>query len=151
MLRQKLQDDQISALKSGDKVKLKILRFILAQIKNKEIDKNPPVGGALTDEETLIVLQKVVKELKESIEAFEKGARKELADDSKKQLEIASLYLPAEIDDTKLKVEIEKIIKENQDVFDNNRKAIIGICMKALKSKADPGRIMKVLSAYETD
>ena len=151
MLRQKLQDDQIAALKAGDKIKLGILRFILAQIKNKEIGKNPPAGGELTDEETLVVLRKVIKELKESVEAFEKGGRKELADDNKAQLEIASVYLPTEINDEDLKVEIEKVIKENQTVFDNNQKAIIGICMKQLKSKADPGRIMKVLSSYETD
>jgi len=151
MLRQKLQDDQIIALKSGDKTKLEILRFILAQIKNKEIDKNPPVGGELNDEETLVVIKKVTKELKESIEAFEKGGRKDLSDDSKKQLEIISVYLPAEISDEELHGEIEKVIKENQAVFDKNKKSIIGICMKQLKSKADPGRIMKVLSSYEAD
>ena len=147
MLRQKLQDDQVIALKSGDKTKLEILRFILAQIKNKEIDKK----SGLNDEETLVVIKKVTKELKESIEAFEKGGRKDLSDDSKKQLEIVSVYLPAEISDEELKQEVEKVIKENQTVFDNNQKAIIGICMKQLKSKADPGRIMKVLSSYETD
>ncbi len=155
MLRQKLQDDQIIALKSGDKTKLEILRFILAQIKNKEIDKNPlrrlADGGELNDEETLVVIKKVTKELKESIEAFEKGGRKDLSDDSKKQLEIVSVYLPAEISDEELYEEVEKVIKENQAVFDKNKKSIIGICMKQLKSKADPGRIMKVLSSYEID
>ena len=147
MIRQKLQDDQIAALKAGDKTKLGVLRFILAQIKNKEIDKNPPAGGELNDEETISVLRKVIKELKESVEAFEKGGRKELAEDSKKQLDFASFYLPAEISDEELKKEIETVIKENQTVFDNNQKAIIGICMKNLKSKADPGRIMKTLQS----
>ncbi len=141
MLRQKLQDDQLTALKAGEKTKLGVLRFILAQIKNKEIDKK----SELTDEETLSVLRKVIKELKESVEAFEKGGRIELAADNKKQLEIASAYLPAEISDEQLQVEIEKVIKDNQAVFDNNQKAIIGICMKQLKSKANPGRIMKTL------
>jgi uncharacterized protein YqeY len=144
MLRQKLQDDQISALKAGDKTKLNVLRFILAQIKNREIDKK----SELDDEETMVVLRKVIKELKESVEAFEKGGRKELVDDNKKQLEIASVYLPAEINDEGLKKEIEKVIKENQDVFDNNKKAIIGICIKQLKSKADPGRIIKILQQF---
>ncbi|KKP62052.1 MAG: hypothetical protein UR56_C0007G0035 [Candidatus Roizmanbacteria bacterium GW2011_GWC2_34_23] len=143
MLRQKLQDDQVTALKAGEKTKLGILRFILAQIKNKEIDKK----SELNDDEVLIVLRKVIKELKESVEAFEKGGRKELAEDNKKQLEIASSYLPKEIGDEELKKEIEKVIKENQVVFDNNQKAIIGICMKQLKSKADPGRIMKTLQS----
>ena len=148
MLRQKLQNDQITALKSGEKTKLNVLRFILAQIKNKEIDKNPPAGGELNDEETMSVLRKVIKELKESVEAFEKGGRKELAEDNKKQLEIASVYLPSEISDEELKKELEKVIKENQVIFDNNQKAIIGICIKTLKSKADPGRIMKTLQTF---
>ena len=147
MLRQKLQDDQVIALKSGDKTKLEILRFILAQIKNKEIDKK----SELNDEETLVVIKKVTKELKESIEAFDKGKRKDLSDDSKKQLAIVSVYLPEEISDEELKQEVEKIIKENQALFDKNQKAIIGICMKQLKSKADPVRIMKIISSYETD
>ena len=144
MLRQKLQDDQIAALKAGDKTKLGVLRFILAQIKNKEIDKR----SELNDEETMTVLRKVIKELKESVEAFEKGGRKELAEDSKKQLDFASFYLPAEISDEELKKEIETVIKENQTVFDTNQKAIIGICMKELKSKVDPGRIMKMLQEF---
>jgi hypothetical protein len=146
MLRQKLQDDQLAALKSGDKTKLEILRFILAQVKNKEIDKK----SDLNDEETVLVLKKITKELKESIDAFEKGGRKDLGDSSKKQLEIISLYLPTEISDEELKSEVEKIIKENQAIFDSNQKVIIGICMKQLKSKADPGRIMKLLQTYLT-
>ena len=146
MLRQKLQDDSILALKAGDKTKLSVLRFIIAQVKNKEIDKQ----SELNDEETMVVLRKVIKELKESVEAFEKGGRKELLEDSKKQLEIALVYLPAEIGDDELKKEIERVIKENQAVFDNNQKAIIGLCMKELKSKAYPGRIMKTLQTYLT-
>jgi hypothetical protein len=144
MLRQKLQDDSLIALKTGDKTKLSVLRFILAQVKNKEIDKQ----SELNDEETMVVLRKVIKELKESVEAFEKSGRKELLEDSKKQLEIALVYLPAEISDDELKKEIERVIKENQAVFDNNQKAIIGVCMKELKSKADSGRIMKTLQTF---
>lgn len=148
MLRQKLQDDSIIALKSGDKEKLSVLRFIISQIKNKEIEKNPPKGGELDDNETVGVLKKFAKELKESIDAFEKGKRKDLVDINKRQLEIVSQYLPAEISEENLKKEIEKIINENKSVYDQNPKAIIGLCMKQLKSKADPSRIMKILSSY---
>lgn len=144
MLRQKLQDDQLTALKAGEKIKLGVLRFILAQVKNKEIDKK----SELNDEETMTVLRKVIKELKESVEAFEKGGRKELTAEYKAQLEVALVYLPKEISDEELKSEIEKVIKANQATFDNNQKAIIGICMKELKSKADPGRIMKTLQTF---
>ncbi|KKQ24471.1 MAG: hypothetical protein US40_C0003G0009 [Candidatus Roizmanbacteria bacterium GW2011_GWC2_37_13] len=137
MLRQKLQDDSLAALKTGDKEKLSVLRFIIAQIKNKEIDKNPPAGGELNDEETLVVLKKIAKELKESIEAFEKGNRPDLVKENKKQLVVVSQYLPAEITEEELKKEIEKIIADNKAIYDQNPKAIIGICMKQLKAKAD--------------
>lgn len=144
MLRQKLQDDQLAALKTGAKDKLSVLRFIIAQIQNKEIDKK----SELNDEETLSVLKKIAKELKESIDAFIKGNRADLVEANKKQLEIVSQYLPAEITDEELKKEVKKIISDNKAVYEQNKKAIIGICMKFLKSKADPSRIMKVLITY---
>ncbi len=144
MLRKKLQEDQLTALKSGDKSKLEVLRFVISEVKNREIEKK----SELNDEETIVVLKKFAKELKESIEAFEKGGRSDLVEGSKKQLTIISEYLPKEISDEELKREIEKIITENKAVYDQNPKAIIGICMKQLKTKADPSRIMKMISAY---
>lgn len=144
MLKQKLQEEQITALKSKDSQKLSVLRFILAQIKNKEIEKK----GELTDEEIILVIKKIAKELKESIEAFKKGGREDLVKENEKQLEIVSSYLPKELSDEELKKEVEKIISQNQDLFNKNPKAIIGVCMKTLRSKADSSRIMKILGAY---
>ncbi len=86
MLRQKLQDDQIKALKSGDKVSLTVIRFVISQVKNREIEKK----SELNDEEILVVLKKFAKELKESIDAFTKGNRQELVEENKKQLEVAN-------------------------------------------------------------
>jgi len=147
MLRKELQDQLIACLKAGEKDKLSLLRLILSQIKNREIEKNPPAGGELNDEEVIVVIRKMVKELKESIEAFEKGNRNDLVTEYKKQLIIVSTYLPSEISDEELKAEIEKIIAENKAVFEQNQKKIIGICMGRLKTKADPSRIMKMLSS----
>ncbi len=148
MLRQKIQEDQIQALKSGDKDRLNVLRFILSQIKNKEIDKNPPAGAELTDEEVVLVLKKIAKELKESIEAFKKGEREDLVKENERQLAIVNQYLPKELSDWQLQQAIEKIISDNKDIFEKNPKAIIGICMKNLRTQADSSRIMKILSAY---
>lgn len=147
MLRQKLQNDQLASLKSRDKEKLNALRYILAQIKNKEIDKNPPHGGELTDEETTVVLKKIAKELNESIEAFQKGRREDLVAGSKKQLKILSSYLPAEISDENLKKEVQKIISKNQELYNKNPKAFIGVCIGKLKAKADPSRILSMLQS----
>lgn len=146
MLRQKLQDDQLASLKAGDKIRLTVLRFVISQIKNKEIEKKTE----LNDDETLAVLKKFTKELKESIDAFTKGNRTELAEESKKQLEIISQYLPKEISDEELSSEMDKIISENKALVDDNPKAVIGVVMGRLKSKADPSRIMPMLRSKIT-
>lgn len=145
MLVKKLQDEQVKALKGGDKARLEILRYILAQIHNREIEKK----GKLTDEETVTVLKKIAKELKESIEAFQKGERPDLASSNQKQLEIVNEHLPEEMSDEELKKEVDSLISKNKELFDKNPKALIGICVKELRAKADPSRIMKILAAYE--
>ncbi|MEO6509309.1 MAG: GatB/YqeY domain-containing protein [Patescibacteria group bacterium] len=145
MLRDQIQSDQISALKAGEKARVEALRFILSQIKNKEIDKKEP----LNDEETVAILRKQLKELNESIEAFSKGGRTELANASKVQLDILSIYLPAEISDEELQKEVEGIVAANREMFEKNRNAVIGVSMKQLRSKASPDRIMKVLQSIQ--
>lgn len=141
MLRQKLQDDQLNALKTGNKEVLEILRFVIAKIKNQEIEKK----SELSDEETVAVLKKVVRELNESKEAAIKGDRKDLIEQNEKQIAIISPYLPAELTDEDLEKEIQAILEKNKELFATNKKAIIGICMKELRSKADGTRIMKLL------
>lgn len=144
MLSDTLHADMITALKTKDAQKLEMLRYIVAQIKNKEIDKH----SALTDEETMHVLRKIAKELKESIEAFKMGQRPDLADQSKNQLQIMQAYLPKEITDEELKNEIDKLVAANHELYEKNAKAIIGVAMRELKDKADPQRIMKALASY---
>lgn len=141
MLHQKLQEEQIKALKSGEKQKLDTLRYVIAQIKNKEIEKKEE----LNDEEVISTLQKIKKELQESIDAAEKGGRTELIADNKAQLEIISAYLPEELSNEAIEKEIDRLIAENQEAAAANPKAIIGIVMKGLKGKADPSRIMPLL------
>jgi len=141
MLKQKLQAEYLQSLKAGDKDKVQILRYFLAKVKNEEIDKEED----LTDEEVISLLKKQKKELLESIESFEKGKRKDLEIESKKQLEIILEFIPPEISDEELNQEIEKIIEKNKDIFNKNPKMLIGICIKALKSKAESSRIIKIL------
>jgi uncharacterized protein YqeY len=145
MLYQQLQAEQISALKSKDTLKLQTIRGIIAQIKNKEIEKK----SELTDDEVLMVLKKVKKELLESIDSFTKGGRTDLIDESKKQLDIVSSYLPPELSDAELEKAVQDLIAANQEAIAKNPKAIIGICMKELKSKAESGRILAALQKVQ--
>lgn len=143
MLRAKLQGEQLQALKSGDRDRLETLRFILSQIKNREIEKK----AELTDEETISTLQKFKRELNETIEAARTSGRSELLSQSEKQLSIVNEYLPAELTDEQLKAEIERIIAANQELYEKNPKAILGVLMKELKTKAESSRILQVFNS----
>lgn len=143
MLKQELQTNQIQALKEKNSLKLNTLRLILSQIKNREIDKQ----SELTDDEIISVIKKIAKELRESIDAFKKGNRPDLVTDHEKQLAIVLTYLPPEISDAELKKEVDKIIANNQTIYQKSPKAIIGICIRELKNKADSSRILKILSS----
>ena len=141
MLYQQLQVEQITALKSKDTLKLQTIRGIIAQIKNKEIEKK----AALTEDEVILVIKKAKKELLESIGSFTKGGRTDLIAESQKQLEIVNVYLPPELSDEELQIAISNLIENNKDAIAINPKAIIGICMKELRNKAESSRILAIL------
>lgn len=145
MIYQQLQAEQITALKSKDTLKLQTIRGIIAQIKNKEIEKKAP----LSDEEVLGVIKKTKKELLESIESFTKGGRADLTEESQNQLKIVNGYLPPEMSDEELKTAIAALIESNKEAIAKNPKAIIGICMKELRNKADSSRIMAELQKMQ--
>jgi len=142
MIKQKIQENIIKALKEKDRKTLSVLRYLSSQIKNKEIDKKQDLSA----EEIIQLIRKQIKDLEEALVMFQKGGREDLVRQNKEQIEILSNYLPKELSDEELKKEVKKIIEENKALYKNNPKALIGICVKTLKSKADPRRIVKIVA-----
>lgn len=145
MIKQNLQEDLIQAMKSKDTDTLQTLRYILSQIKNIEIDKKME----LAEEEIVNVFRKEIKKLQDSIDQFQKAAREDLVKEYQKQKDILSSYLPQEMPDEELQQEIMKVAEANKNIFDSNRNAFIGVCIKELKSKADPSRISAIIRALQ--
>jgi uncharacterized protein YqeY len=143
MLRDKIQQDQISALKARDEKRLSVLRFLLADVRNEEINKHKE----LSDDEVVSIIRKQVKKLDDTAEMFTKGGRPDLVTNNKEQVVILTAYLPAELSDEDLKAKVESIIAENKDLFESNRSAVIGILMGKLKSEASPQRIMTIFNS----
>lgn len=104
-LREKILADIKSAMVSKDTVKLNTLRFLNAQIKNKEIDQRPT---PLTADDVLGVVKKLVKQRKESIEQFSNAGRNDLADNESAELKVLESYLPAQLG----REQIEAIVAE---------------------------------------
>lgn len=144
-IKENIQKKIIEAMKAGNKEMVESLRFLMARIKNFEIDKKTNEGKEAEDNDIINVIRKLVKELNESILAFEKAGRQDLKVKSQKQKEIYSQFLPPELTDEKLEAEIKKIIDTNANLYQQNKKAIIGIVMKKLRGKASSQRILTII------
>jgi uncharacterized protein YqeY len=110
-MRQRITQDVKDAMKSGDKARLATLRLITAAIKDRELG----VGGAPTevgDAEVVAILQKMVKQRRESIATYEKAGRTDLADQEKSEIAVLEGYLPRQMDEAGVKAAVAALIAE---------------------------------------
>lgn len=143
-LKEQIISDLKGSLKSGDSFKRDVLRLLFSMIKNWEIEKKKKEEG-LNDQEVIEVIKKSVKQRKDSIEQYEKGNRPDLVEKEKKEIEIISVYLPAQMDESKVREEIKKIISELGEVSQKDFGKIMGISMKKLQGQADGNIVKKIL------
>lgn len=129
------------AMRSKDTVKLSVLRMLMAAVKNTEIAKKV---NKLGDPDVIQVVQKMIKEHKESISQFEKGNRTDLVDKEKAEMEILQKYVPAQMTEE----ELAEIVKATVQEMGAASKADTGKVMKAVmekvKGKAD-GKVVNQL------
>lgn len=130
-----------SALKSKDQFRLGVLRLINSSLHNKQIEKGKDT--VLTEDDVLQVLTRESKKRKESIEAFEKGGRPELAENEKKELAIIEQYLPKQMNKEETVAAIERILSGIADK--SNFGLVMKEVMKELKGKADAKIISEVI------
>jgi hypothetical protein len=145
-LHQKISDNLKEAMKAGQEFEVGVFRFLLASLHNKEIEKKGKgLEPTLSDDEVIEVLIKEAKKRKESIEAYTKGARSDLAEKEKKELEIIKKYLPEQLGEE----EIEKIVKAAiektgvKEVKDFGK--VMAEAMKELKGKADASVVNEII------
>src|SRR3984957_15792964 len=102
----RIQKDLIEAMKSKEELCLRVLRMVKSALKNKEIEKIRP----LDDAESMQILQTLVKQRKESAEAFAKGGRADLADKETREIAMIEAYLPAAASEADMDQAIELAI-----------------------------------------
>lgn len=112
MIRDDIKAALVTAMKSGDKETTAALRLVQSSIKNRDIEAR--TGGAPADDNALVVevLQKMVKQRRESIEMYEKGGRQELADAEAAEVAVIERFLPAQMSEEETKAAIEAIKAE---------------------------------------
>jgi uncharacterized protein YqeY len=112
MIRDTIKAAQVAAMKAGDKGRLAAVRLILAKLKDKDIELR--TAASVPDDDTVVidVLQKMVKQRRESITLFEQGGRQELADVEKAELAVIEDFLPAQMGEDEVKAAIAAIKDE---------------------------------------
>ncbi len=93
-IREKLMSDMKDAMRAKDSVKLDTIRFLQSAIKYKEVEVRP---SAITEDDVLSVIKKLVKQRKESIDQFQKASRQDLVDKEMAELKVLETYLPAQM------------------------------------------------------
>lgn len=139
-LKQQLEQEMKEALKARDTFKLNVIRFLLAQIKNKEIDLRKP----LSNEDIYKIIQTLVKQRKESISFSEKAGRTDLVEKEKAELSLLEAYLPKSLTEEEIKTIITDVIKElnaTQKDFGKVMKTL----MPKIAGRADGAKVNELL------
>jgi hypothetical protein len=143
-LYSQISDEIKVAMKSGDKPRVEVLRFVLSglngPLKEKQI-KDP--AATLSDDETLSIIQKEAKKRRESIELFKQGKREDLASKEEAELAIIATYLPTQLS----REEIEKIIADLHAAGNTEFKTLIRAASEATRGKADGKLVAEIVKA----
>ncbi len=139
-MKNKINVDIKKALIQKDQATLETLRFLSAQIKDKEIEKGKQ---ELTQEELDSLISQQIKKAQESLEHFKNSGRTELVEKAEKEISILKSYLPEQMPEEELKQEIKKIMEENKNI--NQPGPLIGQAVKKLGSKADNQTIARLI------
>ena len=140
-LKTQLTDDMKTAMKSGEKDRLGVIRLVLAAIKQKEVDERIE----MTDPLVLAVLEKMVKQRKDSISQYEAAAREDLAAIERYELGIIEAYLPAKMDEATILAEIDKAIAATGAASGADIGKLMGVLKPALAGQADMGLVSKLV------
>ena len=142
-LKQKIIDDLKNAMKAGETAKRDTLRMLDSMIKNTEIEKKKREEG-LSDEEVQEVIARAIKQRKDSATQYVSGGREDLAQKENTEIEILSVYMPAQLSDEEARTEVLKIIAEVGAVSKSEIGKVMGKAMTVLKGKVDGNLVKKI-------
>jgi len=136
-----LQEELIAAMKAGDKPRMTGLRNIIGKLKASQLDK----GEELTGDESLKILKSAAKQLKESVEQYQKGGRYDLADKESFELSLLEKYLPEQISEGKIRDAVKNTIQSSGAESMQDMGKVMGMLMKELAGTADGKLVQKIV------
>ena len=138
-LREQVTEDMKAAMRAKETVKLGTIRLLLAEIKRKEVDERIEVS----DEQTVAIVEKMIKQRKDSITQFEAGGRADLADIEKAELAVLTGYMPAGLSDEEVAAEVAAAVAASGAAGPQDMGKVMAIVKPKLAGRAD----MTVVSA----
>lgn len=142
-LREKITDDMKDALRAGDKPRLSVIRLMLAAIKQREVDERI----TLDDTQVLAVLDKMLKQRRDSVTQFEKGNRQDLADQERTEIKLIQSYLPAQLSETELDQLIAEAIRGSSATSLKDMGKVMGLLKSQVQGRADMGAVSARIKA----
>ena len=138
-LKAQLTDDMKAAMRAKESGRLAAVRLIIAEVKRKELDEQTE----LNDTQVLAVIEKMIKQRKDSITQFEAGGRADLADIEKAEMVILSAYMPAGLSDEEIAAEVAAAVAATGAACPGDMGKLMGVLKPKLAGRAD----MTVVSA----
>jgi uncharacterized protein YqeY len=136
-LKERITEDMKTAMRSGEKDRLAVIRLLQAAIKQREVDERI----MLDDAQVTSVLEKMIKQRKESIVAFEKGHRADLVAKETAEIAVLQPYLPAQLSDADLDAIIAEAITATGAASIKDMGKVMGIVKAKAAGKADMGAV----------
>jgi uncharacterized protein len=136
-LKERITEDMKNAMRSGERDRLAVIRLLQAAIKQREVDERI----TLDDAQVTSVLEKMIKQRKESIVAFEKGARADLVAKENAEIVILQPYLPAQLSDAELDALIAEAIASTGAASIKDMGKVMGVVKAKAAGKADMGAV----------
>ncbi len=140
-LKQQLTDDMKAAMKAGDKHRLGVIRLVNAAIKQREVDERIE----LDDAAVLAVLEKMVKQRKDSVTQYEAAGREDLAVIERDEIVVIEAYLPAKLGEAEIQAAIDAAIAETGASGPADMGKLMGVLKPRLAGQADMGQVSALI------
>lgn len=132
-LKEKITEDMKAAMRAKESNKLATIRLLTAAIKQREVDERIE----LSDDQVLSVIEKMIKQRKDSITQFEAGGRQDLADIEKAEMAILSGYMPAQMSDAEIQAEVLAAVAQVGATGPQDMGKVMGVLKAKLAGRAD--------------
>ena len=145
-LREQINDDLKAAMRGGEVARRDTIRLLLSALKQREVDERK----ALTDTDVLGIIEKMLKQRRDSISQFEQGGRQDLADKEKQELALLQAYMPQALGDAEIAAAVAAAVAETGAAAPSDMGKVMAVLKPKLAGRADMTKVSAAVKAQLT-